>query len=54
LLSDQDKDLRCIAVFALGEIGKAAIPSLKLAAQDENQEVRAKALLALENIRGTI
>ena len=54
LLEDQDKDLRCIAVFALGNLGKAAIPSLKLAARDKNQEVRARAILALEDIGATI
>jgi HEAT repeat protein len=51
-LNHEDYDVRCHAVYALGDIGsEAAIEQLKLALQHEDSNVRISAIYALGNIR---
>ena len=51
-LSHEDYDVRCHAIYALGDIGsEAAIEELKLALQHEDYNVRCHAVYALVNIR---
>ena len=49
-LRDQNEEVRWDAGYALGQIGKDAVPALVQALQDENAKVRGSAAVALGEI----
>jgi HEAT repeat protein len=51
LLNHSEWEMRCGAVISIGRLGdKRAIPTLTIALQDENHEVRRRAAMALKKI----
>ena len=49
-LRDQNEEVRWDAGYALGQIGKDAVPALVQALQDQNSQVRGSAAVALGEI----
>ena len=53
-LRDQNEEVRWDAGYALGQIGKDAVPALVQALQDENAKVRFAAVYALSQREGAV